>query len=294
MSARVEVRNLSHSYGDTTALRDVSFTLEPGRIHGLLGRNGSGKTTLLSILAGFRKATSGQALLDGVPIFENEEAMRHICLIREGGDTVEGRERVRAALEFAAAMRPNWDANYAAHLLERFAVPPGKKVGQLSRGQRAALACTLGLASRAPLTMFDESYLGMDAPSRYIFYDELLRDFMEHPRTIIVSTHLIEEVSSLFEEVLILGNGRLLLHDEAEEFRARGITITGPREAVDRVVDGMTVLSSKELGSTKSVVLYGNLDSDRRQQAIDAGLELGPLPLQDLFVHLTSTMDEPR
>ena len=184
-------------------------------------------------------------------------------------------------------MRPRWDDEYARELIEKFEIPDRDKISELSRGKRAALWVILGLASRAPVTLFDEPYIGMDAPSRYIFYEEILSDFMEHPRTIVVSTHLIEEVASLFEEVVIIDRGTLVLHEDADTLRARGVAVTGPAEQVDQFVEGMTVLNSKQLGPTSSVMVYGNLGDDERRRARGAGLELEALPLQDLFVHLT-------
>src|SRR5690606_23802581 len=141
---------------------------------------------------------------------------------------------------------------------------------QLSRGQRAALAVTLGLASRAPVTAFDESYLGMDAPSRNAFYDELLREYMEQPRTVILSTHHIEEVSSLLEEGVIIDRGRLPMQAGAETLRTRGATVTGAGDAVDRFAAGLQVLNVRQLGPTKSVAVYGSFDGDHRRLAADA------------------------
>jgi ABC-2 type transport system ATP-binding protein len=286
MTLRIDVERLQLRYGETVALDDLSFTLEGDKIVGLLGRNGSGKTSLLSVLAAFRRASSGRVLIDGQEVFENPAITERICLIREGGD-VQMDEKVKEALAFAAYMRPNWDADYAGALLERLQVSLNKKVGDLSRGQQSSLGVTLGLATRAPLTMFDESYLGMDAPSRYTFYDALLADFMEHPRTFVISTHLIEEVANLFEEVVIIDHGKLLLQDDAEALRSRGAAVTGPSDAVDRFVDGLTVLNERQLGGTKSAMVYGGLENGRLEQARAAGLELGPIALQDLFVHLT-------
>lgn len=290
MTMTIEVRDLVLRYGDLTALDRVSFRLDAGKIHGLLGRNGSGKTSLLSVIAAFRRATSGEVCINGEPVFENPDVVRDLCFIRGAGDTVEHdwpADRVKDALAFAATFRPAWDADYAAALVDRFQLSPKKRIGQLSRGQRSALGVTLGLASRAPLTVFDESYLGMDAPSRYAFYDELLADFMANPRTFIISTHLIEEVSSLFEEVVIIDKGRLVLHEPADELRARGASVTGPAEAVARFAEGLTILGDKQLGPTRSVMVYGELDNGQLAAARDAGLELGPVALQDLFVHLT-------
>jgi ABC-2 type transport system ATP-binding protein len=199
----VEIQDLTVRYGHTTALDRLSVRLPAGRIYGLIGRNGSGKSTLLSVLAAFRRASSGTVRVGGQDPFENESVTRQICLIRESGD-VFGTATVDEVLGFAGALRPGWDRALADSLVDRFELPRRRTPDTLSRGQRSALACTLGLASRAPLTIFDESYLGMDAPSRYAFYQALLDDYAAHPRTVILSTHLVEEYGSLFEDVVML------------------------------------------------------------------------------------------
>jgi ABC-2 type transport system ATP-binding protein len=140
--------------------------------------------------------------------------------------------------------------------------------------------------------MFDESYLGMDVPSRHAFYDALLADFMAHPRTIILSTHLIEEVGRLFEEVVIIDRGRLVAHENSEALLSRGTAVTGPADRVDAFTAGRTALGAKRLGPTKSVMIYGDLDGPDRAKARADGLELGPVALQDLFVHLTDPSGE--
>jgi ABC-2 type transport system ATP-binding protein len=287
MSLSVQAEGITQRFGETLALDEVSFSLEPGKIYGLLGRNGSGKSTLLAILAAFMKSTGGCARVGGEPVFENARITREVCLIREAGDTVASDESVGEAIEFAASIRPHWDGAYAAELLRRFGLETKKKLGALSRGQLSALGITLGLASRAPLTMFDESYLGLDAPSRYLFYDELLADFIRHPRTMIISTHLIEEVSKLFEEVVIIDKGRLLLHEPLDALLSHGATLTGSAEAVDQLASGLRTLSSRQLGPTKSVTVFGQLSREQTAAADHAGVEISPVPLQDLFVHLT-------
>ena len=286
MSFAVEVRDLSVRYGRSTALEGVSLRLEPGVIYGLLGRNGAGKTSLLSTIAAFQRASSGTVLVDGEDPYENARVMAGTCLVREGGDFPE--ERVKGVLDFAARLRPLWDAELAARLVDRFELPLDKKVTQLSRGKRSALGVVVGLASRAPLTMFDEAYLGLDAPSRYAFYEALLEDYAEHPRTIVLSSHLIEEVERLFERVIILDKGAVLLEEEAESLRSRGRTVTGPQEVVEDFVAGMRVVGRAQLGRTLQATVVGDLPPGAEQRAAEAGLELGSVPLQDLFVHLTS------
>jgi ABC-2 type transport system ATP-binding protein len=283
----VEVKDLTLRYGDTLAVDGLTLRLEGGKIYGLLGRNGSGKTSLLSIVSAFRRATSGTVLVEGAEPFENAALTRQICFVRDRVDARD-EDRVRNVFRLARALRPNWDEEYAQALVKRFDVPMGKRVGALSRGAKSALSVTLGLATRAPLTIFDESYLGMDAPSRYAFYDEMLNDYIANPRTIIVSTHLIEEVGSLFEEVVIIDRGRLVAHEETETLRSRGVAVTGPADAVEAFTAGRTVVGDQRLGSTRSTTIYGHLTGEERARARDAGLELGPVGLQDLFVHLTA------
>jgi ABC-2 type transport system ATP-binding protein len=287
MTPTLEAVDLTLRYGEVAALDGMTFSLAGGGVHGLLGRNGSGKTSLLSVAAAFRKPTAGAVRVGGADPFENAAVAADICLIREAGDTVDDGESVAEALAFAEDLRPAWDAAFAATLLDRFGLAPRTKLKALSRGQRSALGATLGLASRAPLTMFDESHLGMDAPTRYAFYDALLADVAAAPRTVVVSTHLVEEAAPLFEDVLIIDRGRVVLHEETETLRARGAAVTGPAAAVDRFVAGLTVLDEKRLGGITSAVVYDRLDDGRRAAARAAGLELEPVPLQDLFVHLT-------
>lgn len=288
MTLRIAVDHVRLAYGDVLALDDVTFSLEPNRIYGLLGRNGSGKTSLLSVLAAFRRQTSGEVRVDDQPVFENPVITSQIAFIRESGDTVEESEKAKEALRYAEYLRPNWDADYAAALIDRFGVPMDTKIGDMSRGKRSALGIVLGLAARAPITMFDETYLGLDAPSRYAFYDEILNDYMAHPRTFIISTHLIEEVSRIFEEVLIIDKGKLLIHTETDSLLSQGVALTGPIDIVDRHSNGLTMIGERQLGRTKSVMLYGAVDDTRLQQARADGLELEPIALQDLFVHLTT------
>lgn len=293
MSLDIEVSDLRVAYGRTTAVDNLSFRLEAGKIYGLLGRNGAGKTSLLSVLSAFRRPSGGTVRVGGEDPFENAMVTRRIAFIREQAD-VFGLDRVQDVLTVARALRPNWSQEVADALLERFALPARKRINALSLGMKSALRVTVGIAGRTPLTIFDEAYLGMDAPSRYAFYEELLNDYMEFPRTIILSTHLIEEFGSMFEEVLIIDKGRLLVRDSADNLRSRGASVTGPAEAVDTFVAGDKVLSEQRLGGTKSATIYGELGAERRLEAKRAGLEFGPVALQDLFIHLTEPAKESR
>jgi ABC-2 type transport system ATP-binding protein len=216
-----------------------------------------------------------------------------VCLVRHDGDFNHDLS-IADTVAIASAFRPRWDATAVERLVDRFELTiDRRKVCALSQGQRSALAVSIGLATRAPVTTFDEPHLGLDAPSRYAFYDELLASYIADPRTIIVSTHLIDEMSSMLEDVVILDHGRLVTHQAADELQARGVEITGPADAVDALTADMSVLSTRVLGRTKSSVVLGEFNGALRAQATAAGVELGPIPLQDLFVALTS-QEHPR
>lgn len=283
----ISTDQLGVRFKDTDALRGVSVQIEPGTIHGLLGRNGSGKTTLLSTVAALRRPTSGTVLVDGEDPFENDRIMGDICLIRESGDVLSD-EKIRTNLNYFANVRRYWDGDYAEELLDAFELSTRKRPDKLSRGQRSALGVVMGLASRAPVTLFDEVYLGMDAPSRYRFYDLLLADYVENPRTIVLSSHLISEIEQLFGAVTILDHGSVLLGDDADGLRSRGASLTGPAQAVRELSAGLQVLATQSLGATQQVTVFGALGADVHRRAKAADVEIGSVPLQDLFVHLTS------
>ncbi|USQ78509.1 ABC transporter ATP-binding protein [Ornithinimicrobium faecis] len=287
---QVHTESLGVSYGDSPALTGVSLDLAPDRIHGLLGRNGAGKTTLMSVLASLRRGT-GTVLVDGQEPFENEAVMENTCLIRESGDLLVD-ERLTTNLSFLEGARPHFDRAYAESLMEAFRLKPRKKPQALSRGQASAFGAIVGLASRSPLTMFDEVHLGMDAPSRQRFYDELLRDFAEHPRTIVLSSHLISEIEHMLETVTVLHEGKLLLSSEADDLHTNGATLTGPAEIVDRHTAGQQVVGTRDLGPTRQVTVFGNLDEAALAAAEREGLQVGAVPLQDLFIHLTDTQSD--
>lgn len=283
----VEARGLTVRYGRTTALDAVDLSIPAGSITGLLGRNGSGKTTLACVAAAFRRPTSGALLVGGEDPWENEALAPRVLLVRESGDVLDA-ETLRTHLRLAEQSRPHFSREVAERLMDRFELEPGARPSKLSRGQRSAFGIVLGISARADLTILDEVHLGLDAPSRYALYEELLADYVAHPRTIVLSSHLIGEVERLLEHVVVLERGRVLLAEPAETLAERGITVTGPAREVERFVVGRAVLGRQRLGGTEQATVLASLDEGEAARARAAGLDLGPVPLQDLFVHLTA------
>jgi len=287
MSSVVEVRNLTKSYGSVMAVNQVSFSIEAGIIYGLLGRNGAGKTTIMQILTAQLFANSGDVKVFGEAPFENSRVLSQICFVKDSQKYPKN-YRVIDVLHQAAIFFPHWDREFAFALIEDFRLPLSRRMKALSRGMLSTAGIIVGLASRAPLTIFDEPYLGLDAVARGIFYDRLLEDYAEHPRTVILSTHLIDEISRLLEHILVIDQGRLVLDEEAEALRGRAFAVVGPAAKVDIYTAGKELLDREPFGGLVSATVMGNGDASDRQHAEALGLELASVSLQQLIVHLTS------
>ncbi|SFM29360.1 ABC transporter ATP-binding protein [Salibacterium qingdaonense] len=286
MTFDVLFKNVSLTYKKTKALQNVSFHLEQGKVYGLIGRNGAGKTSLLSLLASFRQPTSGTIQIDGVTPFDNPRIMPHVSYIFDVDYKYES-DKPEHLIERTSRYRPHFDKAYARHLAERFQLPLDKPVQQLSKGMQSALQVILGLAARSPVTIFDEAYTGMDAPSREIFYEEVLEDQARSPRTMILSTHLVSEMDYLFDDIVMIHEGRLVLHETNGEPMKWGAWITGGTDLVEAFTQDLTQLNVQRLGGTASVMVQGELSEEKQRQAQEQGLDIAPVSLQDLFIHKT-------
>jgi ABC-2 type transport system ATP-binding protein len=282
MTPAISVTGLTRRYRDHVALDQVSLQVEAGSIVGLLGRNGAGKTTLLRVLAGQEFPSAGDVLVHGARPAENEAVLRRMVFVRE--DQTYPDFKVRHALRVASWFYPNWSPAAADALLADFGLPAGRAVKKLSRGMRSALGIVIGLAARADVTMFDEPYAGLDAVARQIFYDRLLADYAEHPRTILLSTHLIDEAAGLLERVIVIDRGRIALTADADDLRGVATAVSGPILAVDEFTAGRVVWDRRRVASRVSVVVVGGLEESDRLRARSLQLDLTPLTLQQLVV----------
>ena len=292
MTSVIEARGLTKRFGSVTAVNSATFSIEANTITGLLGRNGAGKTTLMQLMTAQQFASDGTITVFGSTPVENAATLQQVCFIKESQkypDDYQPRHIFRAAPWFY----PNWDADFAERLIAEFRVPVTRRMKKLSRGQVSAVGVIVGLASRAPITFFDEPYLGLDAVARQVFYDRLLEDYAEHPRTVVLSTHLIDEVSNLLERVLVIDDGRIIVDKDAEELRGQATTLAGPAAAVERFVAGRDVLHTERLGGLATATV-GALGAADRAAAADAGLELAPVSLQQLIIRLTTQGETPK
>lgn len=289
MTGILKAEGIFKSYGKQEVLKNLDLSIEPGKIYGLIGRNGAGKTTLLSILTGQNTHNAGEVTYNGQPVWENQTALNELCFSRELSASLftgPNNLKVRHYIRSAAIFYPLWDQTYADALQEEFRLDPKKKISQLSKGQMSMVTILIALASRAPITILDEPVAGLDVVMRERFYQLLLADYAETNRTFLVSTHIIEEAAGVFEQILILDEGRILENAPTDTLLEQFRTVSGHAEVVDRACMGVEVLTAQSLGLHKSVVVRSSPEKLAMLETSGADVTIAPVSLQNVFVAL--------
>lgn len=281
---RIEIKDVTKRYGEVAALDNISLTLEGDRIIGLLGRNGAGKTTLLNSMTNRIFPTIGEIRVNGEPAIENDRAQSQMFMMGEHGLYPAGM-RVEQVFRWTADLHAGaFDRAYADKLCGLFGLDPRKKVKQLSTGYGSIYKIIAALALRVPILLLDEPVLGLDANHRELFYRLLLENYVEYPRMIVISTHLIEEVSSLIEDVVIIKSGKIIRHLSSEALLASGHTVSGPAAVVSAYIAGKQLLGADTLGGLKTAYILGEASPGQTPE----GLEITRMDLQKLFIQLTN------
>jgi len=279
----IEVKHITKRFGQVAALNDVTTAFEGSCIYGLLGRNGAGKTTLLNLITNRIFPTDGEITIDGADVRENDHALSKVYCMSERG-LYPGSMTVRDIFKWTAEFYPEMDMEYAKYLADRFSLSLKKKEKTLSTGYMSIYKIIIALSCGAPYLLLDEPVLGLDANFRDLFYRELIQSYSAKPRTIVVSTHLIEEAAEVIEKVVIINEGKIILQNDVQQVLAMGSTVTGPQGLVDEFVRGKHVLGFDALGGIKSAYLLEPLTAGDMPQ----GVELSRMRLQSLFIHLTN------
>lgn len=282
------IKNLNKSYGKIRILTDINLEVEENKIYGLLGRNGVGKTTLLNLISNQIQADTGELKIDGEEIFENPKAVENICLVREKGIPVDD-DRIKRIFKIARILYKDWDEDYKNYLVKEFNIDVKKKYNKLSRGNQTLVGLVIGLASRAKLTIFDEPSLGLDAAIRYKFYNILMEDVQNNPRTVIISTHLIDEVTNLFEEVIILKDEKVYIKEEVANLLKKAYFLSGKEDRILPVIKNKNIIHREQFGASVIIGLYDSLSIEEKESLKNNNVEISNIPLQKLFVFLTET-----
>lgn len=281
----LECKGIVKKFGSNEVLHGVDVTLEKGKIYGLIGRNGAGKTTLLSIASGQNPATAGEVDVDGLKVWDNQDALDKICFSRElnitAGNTGIGGLKVKEYLKAARTYFPNYDKSIEERLIKEFELDIKKRLSKLSKGMLSMVTIIVALASKSEYTFFDEPVAGLDVVARDTFYKILLEEFAESGRTFVISTHIIEEAADIFEEVLFLDKGNIILKENTQELVGRTVHVSGVSEEVDKIMEGKKTYHVETIGRSKAATVMLEPGEELRNTA---DITVQPMNLQQIFV----------
>lgn len=276
----IKVSNLTMKFKDTVALNRVNVSFEQNKIYGLLGRNGAGKSTLLNAITNKIFPTEGEIYIDDMPACENDKALSRLYCMSEKTLYSET-SKIKNLFKETKIFYPDFDIEYATRLAEKFELNINKRVKELSTGYSSIFKLIIALSVNIPYVLLDEPILGLDANHRDLFYKVLLENYSKNPKTIIISTHLIEEVSDLIEQVVIVKKGEIILDKSADEVLQMAYCVSGNADEVDLFVKGKNVLDTETFGGTKTAYIMG-----KREQS--TSLQVTGVDLQKLFILLTN------
>lgn len=273
----IELKQVTKQYGKATVLKNITLSVDEPGIYCLLGRNGAGKTTLLKSIAGYQNITDGIIQVDGQAITTTsldpgvsyiENFAKHFNL------------SVRKLLRIASEVNPNYDCDFALEMMERFELDGKKTFHHLSLGMKTMVSTIICLASNKSVVLLDEPVLGFDAIMRVEFYDMLTESFQKHPRIIIVSTHIIEEIAKTIQKLIIIDKGSIRFFDTLQSVETKAFRISGLQKDVEAATQGLNIIGRDNVGGLATSYIF-----DNPPEQTDS-LEICPLSLQDFFIQM--------
>jgi ABC-2 type transport system ATP-binding protein len=277
MPPLIEARELTKKYGSHVALDRANFTVEAGRIVGLIGPNGAGKTSALRAILGLTHYEGQLSVLGREPFRQRAELMFDACFIADVA-VLPSWLRVDNAIDFVAGVHPKFRRDRAQELLAKTQITGRRRMRELSKGMKTQVHLALTMAIDAKLLVLDEPTLGLDILARSAFYDALVNDYMDETRTILITTHQVEEVENLLTDVLFIDKGRIVLDSSLEDIATRYAAVAVAADGIDAARAMQPFYERRMLG--KVVMYFEHPDQDKL-----AGLgEVHTPSVSDLFV----------
>lgn len=273
----IELKQVTKQYGQAAVLKNITLSIDEPGIYCLLGRNGAGKTTLLKSIAGYQNITRGTIEVDDKLITTStldtdvsyiENFAKHFNL------------PVRKLLQIASEVNPNYDYDFASEMMERFELDGKKKFNHLSLGMKTMVSTIICLASNKSVVLLDEPVLGFDAIMRVEFYDMLIESFRKHPRIIIVSTNIIEEIAKTIHKLIIIDKGSVRFFGTLQSVETKAFSISGLQKDVEAATQNLNVIGQDTVGGLVTTYIFDNPPEQT------ASLEIHPLSLQDFFIQM--------
>lgn len=282
----VEFTNVSKSYRTHDVLKEMNFKIKQGVLTGVIGRNGVGKTTLMKIIVGFIEETSGSVEVFSEKPFNNLKVSANSILVDDGMTFPEAMA-LTDILKECKRFYTNWDAGLASRLVNYFGYHPDARHRHLSKGKKSTFNAIIGIASRCALTIFDEPTTGMDSAVRKDFYRALLKDYLAHPRTILLSSHHIEEIEDLLEDVLLVHEGVAHFHGPITKLQEMFITLIGKEEKLTLHTKGKSIISTNDVGPYPEWIIKNTLTQDEIESMKADGITIASVSANDAYIALT-------
>jgi len=277
MSTIIRAKNLNKTYGKFKALKDVNFTVERGKIVGLVGPNGAGKTSILKAILGLTSFDGELEILGLDPSKQRHQLMQKVCFIADVA-VLPRWLRVKEAVEFVTEVHPHFNLERAKYFLSKTKISWDSKVKELSKGMITQLHLALVMSIEAELLVLDEPTLGLDILYRKEFYNQLLAEFFDEGRSIIVTTHQIEEVENLLTDLIFIKDGEIVLNASMDEVSEKYVEVMVSKEDIDKAQALNPVMERDVFG--RKVYLFEGVDRD----ALETLGELHSPSVADLFV----------
>ncbi len=278
------MKQVAKNYGKKEILKSLDFELQPGKIYGLLGRNGAGKSTLLNLLANRIFPTSGEILVDDQNVIDNAQALGKIYLMSEK-NLYPASQSLEQLMRGTKLLYGKFNFQLAYDLAGEFELSLQQKFSKLSTGYRSIFKLIAALATPAQYLLLDEPTLGLDAHHRNLVYQAIMDDYLENHRTVVIATHLIDEIANLMEHVLMIDRGKLILDGETEDILANAHLVVGPAKDVAKYTAGFNIIGRESLGRITGYYIYGPLDD---QRILPDTVSIEQTDLQKLFIYLTN------
>lgn len=285
MDIAIEVKNLNHNFKDKTICDNMNIKFEKNKIYGLLGKNGVGKSTLINIITNQLFCESGEIKIFGKSANEDISVLDDICVVRER-EFFDNQYKVKDIFKAYSYFYKNYDYELQDKLCKVFEINQKLVYKKLSRGIKTLISNIIGICSNAPITIFDEPTIGLDAVNRQEFYNILLDSYMHNNRTIIISTHLINEVEELLEKVAIIKDGEVKVDDYIDEVKDKSYYISGKKEDLDRLSILKDENPIKAFGNNETYSYYGDLNESDLILIKELNIDIDKMSLQDLFVNI--------
>lgn len=286
MEFAIQIQNLSQSFKDKVICKNMNLSFEQGKIYGLLGKNGVGKSTLINMIAYQLIPNSGDIKIFGKSPKEDISVLDNICVVREKEIVTDTNTecKVKEIFDSHAYFFENYDYKLQDKLCKIFEIDIKAKYRKLSRGMKSCVSNIIGICSNAPITIFDEPTIGLDAVNRQEFYNVLLDSYIKNNRTIILSTHLISDVEEILEKVVIIKDGDVAVEGDIEEVKEKSYYLSGNKEDLNK----LDILKGKEpiksFGNTEMYYHYGYINSWDMDLIESLDIELANMSIEELFV----------